>query len=262
MDATPAKPAAMDEDKVPVETPVKENVAEEAVIAPKYVRLTEEAFNAFQAAAAKTVAIEAQISKLFGTTGDMQQIVKKLQSQTPTGVTVALPDDVVSEMEADFPEIAGHFRKGLEKALKGIRGTGASPTPDHEATEKAVRDLVISHEVEALNDAHPTWRDIVGAVADGHYDEANEFRQWLGTQDAGYQVKVNSTNSAAVISRAIDRFMQSKAPLLAVPTTPNPPKVAARTDRIQGAIKPKGDGGHAPPANTSEDDFAAGFNSR
>lgn len=232
------------------------------VEAPKYVQLTQEQFDSLQTAAGKVTEVERQISKLFGTTGDMQQIVKKLQAETPKGMSIDLPADVVSEMEQDFPELAGHFRKSLEKALKGVRGTGTTESSgaglDQSAIQNLVREIAIKHEIEALEDAHQDWRTIVGTVdAEGKHDPNNEFRQWLGKQPVEYQTKINATNSAVVVSRAIDKFLASKAK----PALPKPqePQVAVRRDRFKAAIQPRGDGGQAAPAKSADDDFAEGF---
>jgi len=226
-----------------------------AVEAPKFVQMTQEQFDAFQAAAGKTATMETQMSKVFGTLGDVQQHVRRLQSEPLKSIAVELPADVVSEMEADFPELAGHFRKGLEKALKGITGTAttsaAAPIVDPEATRKIAREIAVRHEEEALEDAHPTWRAIVGVPGS---ENTNEFRQWLGKQDVAYQNKINQTNSSLVIGRAIDKFLAKKVE----PNRPAP-KVAAQTDRIRAAIQPRGDGGQPAPANNADDDFRAGF---
>lgn len=255
--------------KPPVEVPPKVGPKPAAEVvaakvepeAPKYVQITQEQFDGLQAAASKTVTMETQFSKVFGTLGNMQQVVNKLQAETPRGMTVELPADVVSEMEKDFPELAAHFRSGLEKALKGIRGTGpasasASPAADPEAVQKLVSTIALRHEVEALEDDHPTWREIVGTVDnEGRHDPNNEFRKWLATQPAAYQQKINAANSARVIGNAIDKYLASKA----APAPKPAPKIAARTDRIRAAIPPRGDGGHQAPANSADDDFRAGF---
>lgn len=227
--------------------------------APKYVQLTQEQFDSLQSAATKTTAIEAQLSKVFGTVGDMQQIVKKLQAGTPVGQTIEIPKDAFAELEQDFPELATKLRNGLEKTIKSVRGTG---TGTEEAPGAALKELAqkayLAGEVEALEDAHPTWREIVGAV-DGYdkHDPKNPFRAWLAKQDTAYQHRVNNTNSARVIARAIDRFQAATKP---VPKAQIPaPKVAARTDRIRAAIQPRGDGGQPNPSKHADDDFHEGF---
>lgn len=260
----PDTAAAPKPDVKPVAKPETKEAVTPApkVEAPKYVQLTQEQFDNLQSAAGKVTEVEKQISKLFGTTGDMQQIVKKLQAETPKGMTIDLPADVVSEMEQDFPELAGHFRKSLEKALKGVRGTGAAEAGsaglDPTAVQNLVREAAIKHEIEALEDAHQDWRTIVGVVdAEGKHDPNNEFRQWLGKQPVEYQTKINATNSAAVVSRAIDKFLASKAnPAVQTGQTP---QIAARRDRLKAAIQPRGDGGQPAPAKSADDDFAEGF---
>jgi hypothetical protein len=232
--------------------------AEAAPKAPKYVQLTQEQFDRLEAAAAKTATIETQMSKAFGTLGDMQQVVKKLQSATPAGASIEIPKDAFADMEKDFPELAAHMRAGLEKSLKGMRGTAPadSPSADPEAVQKTVTEVLLKNEQATLDGDHPTWREIVGAVdKDGKPDPRHPFRAWLMTQTNEYQTRINSTSSPATINRAIDRFIAAKA---ALPKTPTPaPKVAARTDRIRDAITPRGDGGQ--PAPVTKDDFAEGF---
>src|SRR5271170_5884537 len=44
--------------------------------APKFVQLTQEQFDRLESAATKTGDLERQVSKAFGTMGDMQQVVR------------------------------------------------------------------------------------------------------------------------------------------------------------------------------------------
>ena len=231
----------------------------------KYVQLTEEQFNTFKSAAEKTAAFEGQISKLFGTTGDMQQIVRKLQAATPAGHSVEIPKGALAKTRKDFPELADLIESDLVEALKGVRGTApetpAKPALDDDAIQKLVegkaREFSRKNESEALEDTYANWREIVGPVdAEGRYDPNNEYRKWLGAQDQAYQTLINSTDSAQVIARSIGRFLAFKSH----PTTPaSAPKIAARTDRIKAAIQPRGDGGQPAPAKSADDDFNAGF---
>lgn len=255
----------------PVTDPVA--AAEEPVVvpkpepapAPKIRQITEDEFTRLDGAIAKMVTPEKVKDLVGGIMGGLEdRIVKKLQASTPRGMTVELPADVVSEMEAEFPELAPHFRKSLEKALKGIRGTATGTSPaalDQEAVQKLVSAATIQIETEALEDAHPTWRDIVGVVdAEGKHDPNNDFRKWLSTQDAAYQHKINATNSAVIISRAIDKFLAAKAAPKPAPQRQTA-QAAARKDRIEGAIQPRGDGGQPAPSKTADDEFREGFKS-
>lgn len=232
---------------------------------PKYIRITEDQFASLNAAAAKTATFEQQLSKAFGTIGNMQKVVNGLQSATPRGLKVEIPKDAFAAMAKDFPELAEHTRAGLEATLRGLTGTApATADIDPERMKHLVSEHVIQLETEALEDAFPDWRVIVGAVdiSKQQPDSNNQFRKWLNAKPAAYQAKVNSTNSAAVLSRAIQAF-QAEIKEAPKPTPAGPRlKDQLRTARIQAAVKPRGDGGQAPPSRTDDDDFEAGFQAR
>ncbi len=250
----------------------KDAKAEVTPPAPKYVQITQEQWDALQSSAAKVDGVDKRIrDTLAGSLGEIEQrIVKKLQTATPTGMTVELPADVVAEMEKDFPEIAGHFKTALTKALRGIRGTGgagaaAGIDPDElnklvsETIPRITRETFQKAEAQSLSDAHPNWREIVGSVdSEGKYDPANPYRAWLAKQDQAYQNLINSTDSSVVISKSIDKF---KAASKAAPKSNTPaPKVVDRRAITQAAIQPKGDGGQPAPRKTMHDEFLSGFN--
>lgn len=244
------------EPKVEAKTP--EPKAPEAA-KPEYVQITREQLARYETAAEKTVTLEAQLSKAFGTVGNLKQVVERLQAATPAGQAVEITDKHFAKLEKDFPELAAYMREDLGEILKGFRGTGSAQaaTADPDAMKKLVSDAEIARAIEDLEDAHPAWRTIVGNYGDEK--KGNEFRQWLAKQPAEYQTKVNSTNNAAVITRSIDRFLASKKAV--TPGTPSKPapKVAARTDRIRAAIQPRGAGGPPAPTKTADDEFHAGF---
>lgn len=233
--------------------------------APEYVQITKEQFAKLESAATEVGTLKSQLDKAFGSIGGVQQLVKELQAKTPEGATVEIPADAFEGMEEEFPDIAKHMRGVLEKTLKGVRGTGDAKTVvDPEAVSRLVADGIKQREMEALEDAYPDWRSIVGAVDSADKaDPNNEFRKWLGTQPADYQKKINSTHSAVVLSRAIDKFKDAtKTP----PPPPPPPKTPAprqeaRRSRIVDAVQPKGDGHVPPPTKTDDDAFQEGFRS-
>jgi hypothetical protein len=233
---------------------------------PKYVRVTADQFNALNAAAAKTATFETQLSKAFGTIGNMQKVLTGLQTATPRGFKVEIPKGAFADMERDFPELAAQYRRGLEATLSGITGIGpATADADPELMKRLVTEHAtkarIDAEIEELQEEYPDWRKIVGQVdiSKQNPDAANPFRKWLATKDAAYQARLNSTNSAAVISRAISLFQaEAKAP-----ATPSPSlKAQLQAARIKGAVQPRGDGGQAAPARTDDAEFEAGFASR
>ena len=99
----------------------------------------------------------------------------------------------------------------------------------------------------------------MGAVsAGGQPDPEHPFRKWLATKDADYQNRINGSESAFTIGRAINLFRKET-------TQPKPngtPRDTGRAERIRAAIQPKGDNAGAPPGKTDQDAFLEGFNSR
>ena len=265
--ATPDKPEPAAKPEV---KPAAAAAAPATPDAPKYVQITEEQFARFNAAADKTASFEQQFSKAFGTLGDLQKLVRTLQSDTPRGLKVEIPKDAFAGMAKDFPELADHFRAGLENALKGVTGTSADPAPpDPDEIRRTVADRIQAIQVEALEDDFPDWRQVVGAVAVGQSpDPANPFRKWLATKSEAFQARINGTQSAAVIAKAITSFQKetatppaATAPAQAPKPDPKAQQAQQRQERIREAIQPRGDNARAAPATNEEDEFMAGFKS-
>lgn len=228
---------------------------------PEYVQITKDQFERFMTAATRTDDHEKQFSKAFGTIGDVQKIVRTLQGQTPRGMSVKIPDGALDAMKKDFPELAQHFQAAMEATLKGMEGTGGPAAQvDTADFETKLEERVLKLASEDLEDEFPDWQKIVGAIdtrKGEKPDENNAFRKWLATKDKTYQDRVNGTNSAGVITRAIRTFQSETKPAPAAPAKPNP-QAQTRTDRIADAVRPKGDGGQ-PPVKNADDEFEAGF---
>lgn len=229
--------------------------------APEHVQVTVKEWDEIRAAAARTASYDSQFSKLFGTVGNISKLLNEQRAQpsTPAGRKIEIPKDAFLAMERDFPELAQQTRAALEAALSGVHGTGGADV-DPAKIETMLASYTSRREVEALEDAYPAWRDIVGAVdiTKEQPDPNNAFRKWLSTKDAGYQARVNGTESAAVISRAIRSFQ--KETTASKPATT--PRNDARAERIRSAVQPRGDNAPAPPGKTDDDEFIAGFHSR
>lgn len=259
---------ATEKAKQPAEKPEPQAAPEEATApaeeAPEYVQMTAKDFAELRAAAAKTASYDQQLSRVFGTLGNLQKVVAEFRAQTPAGRKVEIPKDAFAAMERDFPELAQHTRSALEAALAGLPGTGAADVDDTKI-QGMLAEYTSKREIEALEDAHPDWETIVGAVGKGEQPDPNHpFRKWLATKDVGYQTRINQTESAAVIGRAIQRF-QTETKAAAAAAAPKPaaekPREAARADRISRAVQPRGDGAAAGPAKNDDDEFEAGFRS-
>jgi len=238
---------------------------------PEYVQLTKGELADLKAAAAETASIKQQMSKAFGTMGNMQQLINQIRSQSPAGAPVEITDDDFAELKEDFPELAGHTLAGLQRILKKVNLTGtgqpATQTIDPEQVRVAAANVVHAEGMRDLDDLHPGWRDIVGKPDDAE----NPYRKWLATQTPEYQELIRSTYSASITARSIDRFKAAEAakakPAAASPKPPAAtgavPHLATRRDRIEAAVQPRGNGA-TPPAPrplTPEEHFAAGFNS-
>lgn len=256
MDETRPLTADQPEDK-PEDKAAPQTTEATPIRAPKYVRVTAEQFERLEAAAKRSDDQDKQMSKAFGTLGDLQKIVKTLQTSTPRGTPVEIPKEAFAAMEKDFPELAAHTRAALEATLKGMTGTGTtSAEVNTDDLDRRVTAGVLKLQTEALEDAHPNWQKIVGAVdvtRGEQPDPNNAFRKWLSTKDAAYQVRLNGTNSADVISRAISAFHKDMTP----PAAPAA-RSTDRADLIRDSVRPRGDGGHAK-APSADDDFEAGF---
>jgi hypothetical protein len=249
----PEKPAAAPEKPAPAETP-----RAEATPAPRHRRITVDEYARLSAAVDKMPGLEQQLSKAFGTIGNFQKVINELQAGTPRGGKFVIPPEAFAEMEKDFPELAQQTRATLEKALSGFTGSGTAEV-DYTNIESMLAKHATTREIEALADAYPDWREIVGAVdiKTTQPDAANPFRKWLATKDATYQARINGTESARVIERAIETFRQETKRTVGPAST----AADARRQQIAAAVQPRGDGA-APSAGKSDDDeFSAGFKS-
>jgi hypothetical protein len=232
---------------------------------PEYVRLTRIQFDALNASAARTAGFEAQLSKAFGAIGGVQKVLSDLRSGS-NARRFEIPKDAFAGMERDFPELAEHTRAALEATLRGATGFAGGADIDPEQMTRLITEHAAKArteaEIESLEDEYPTWRAIVGQVdiSKQQPDKNNPFRKWLATKDSPYQLKLNSTNSAAVISRAIRTFQaETKATGAAAPSL----RAQLQAARIKGAVQPRGDGGHVEPSlSSAQDQFEAGFASR
>jgi hypothetical protein len=247
----PAKPEPAAPDKAPAAAEDK----------PEYVQVTAKELADIRAAAAKTASYDQQLSRVFGTLGNLQKLVAGLPKEaaiaTPAARKVEIPKEAFAEMERDFPELAKLNRSALEAVLSSMQGTGANDA-DESKLKKMLETVVAAGRVEDLEDAYPDWRTIVGAVdvTKEQPDPNNAFRRWLATKDAEYQTRINSTENANVIQRSIALFRRETR------TAPKPVAEKprdARADRFRNAVQPKGDGGGAPPGKSENEEFEAGY---
>lgn len=262
----------------PVEPPKTEETKPEAKPEPKkaaeqkpkeeYVRLSKTELESLKASAGRVPELEKKIETAFGKFGPLTQMINELKAATPKGQAVELPADVVSELEAEFPELAGGVKAALTKALKGLIGTGKSDVAPEDVLKNRFEEYATKRAIEDLEEAHPDWRKIVGEVdASGKANPAHPFRAWLAKQPQAYQDKINNTQNPTVIGNAISKFQASQR-AAATPAPVKKPvvptkKVLLRKKRFQGSVTPKGLGAPPPAQRQSEEDaFAEGFRAR
>jgi hypothetical protein len=66
-------------------------------------------------------------------------------------------------------------------------------------------------ELEVLEDAYPDWKHIVGPSATASSTPSTRSGRGSPRSRESYQQKINDTNNARVIERAIDRFKAYEA---------------------------------------------------
>lgn len=247
---TPAKPE-------PEAAPDKAPAAAE--VKPEYVQVTAADWAEVQAAARKTASYDAQLSKAFGTIGNLQKQIAESRKDAPAATRkVEIPKAAFEVMAKDFPELAEHNRAALEAALSGLKLDGDGT--DESKLEKALTGLITKKEMEGLEDTYPDWRTLVGAPQkEGDQpDLGAPYRKWLASKPAEYQAKLNETDSPAAIQRSITLFRRETR-ATPKPAAPEKPREAARADRIRAAVQPRGDGAAATPGKSDVDEFEAGF---
>lgn len=269
-------PAATDEAaaKEAAEKAAADKVAADAAAAlaaqPKYRQVTEDEWTKITAKAGEIDQIRAdhrkELDKAFGKVGGLERTLATIQAATPTGYAVEVTDDIVADLTKEFPELGGLALKAFKTFAGKLKGTApaapAAAVIDPKEIDAIATAKVVALQTEALDDARPEWREIVGAQAD-----KNPYRTWLATQPPEYQAKLASTNSAIVIERSIKKFEEAKATAdkAAAAATEKAAKEAAdkaaadkRRGVLAAAVPPRGSGGHAAAA-PKDDDFEEGF---
>jgi len=205
--------------------------------------LTETEIDTLIEAARGSVEQAKQISKAFGTIGELQQQLKSLRNGTNQPVAI----DNTKKKDESLRELS-----------------------QDEIIDRRLQKMAM----DELTEDYPDWRTIVGAS--DKPDPNHPFRKWLSAQSQEYQDKINASNSARTISRAIELFKKQTAiPVVSKPNGRSPAAVAkahqaralgtvkanaARTDRIKNAVPPKTTGGlPSRTAKTADDEFREGF---
>jgi hypothetical protein len=266
------KPAAKAAEKPPAKDKPESAATPRVEATPepeKFVQISEKDWAEVKAAAAKTASYDQQLSRAFGTIGNMQKMLNEQRAKEAAGQPAAaaaiakkfeIPKEAFQAMERDFPELAAQTRAAMEAALSNLPA-GANPEAAINAAKALVAEQNSKRELLILEDRHPNWREIVGAVdaSTGQPPPDNAFRRWLGTKDVAYQERINGSELADVIGRAIRTFQRETA----APAKPNgAARDTARAERIAAAVQPRGDRAGVGASKSENEEFEAGFASR
>ena len=242
-------------------TPPNPNHQNQVQPGDEIVQIDKKTLDRLLTAADVAATLKGTVDKLSGTIGSQEARIRALVNPS-----IEITEKDFEELAKDYPEIAAGTRRGLNAVLKKL-GKQPQPGMTMEQLQAAVVQRTLQLEDEALTDAYPNWREIVGKP-----DEKTKFRLWLAKQPKAYQDRLAGTFSSQVLARAIQRFQVSEKPATP-PTPPRKPAApaqgargtvrrAAVTDRLRSAVLPRGDGGANPSRQPGEDDeFAAGFKS-
>src|SRR4051812_421019 len=171
-DTPPAPAVKVVEEPVAVPPPVEPTPAEPKVVAPppekpQYVRLTKQEWDNTKAAAGKVSSLESQVAKLMGSVPRAeqiaQQVLEKVQAQTPAGSPIKLTREDLAELSEDFPDLSEKLIAGLGRAFEraSVKGTGpepaaAPPVPPVDVNAE-VEKVLTAREEAALKKAYPDW---------------------------------------------------------------------------------------------------------
>lgn len=244
---------------------VAEAKEEEPVIEPpKLASITEEQFNDLVRRAEMVDEMKSEHKRLldtaFGKIGGMQQLIEKLQNQTPQGQNVEITEDDMKDISEEYPDLGGKLMQTLQKVLSKTKGTAPAqeekPEPaafDPSQVESIVQQR-LNEEVEKLNvkmelrdltRAHPDWQTV---------RETKDFAAWRDALPQSARDEFNSSMDAGYVSSKLTEFKTWMAKKQSAQK-----ETAKRQDRLRDAVQPKGTGGHQ--ASQTEDHFLAGFNS-
>lgn len=172
--------------------------------------------------------------------------VAALQKQTPAAPPPAPPTlPAVERIRRELPEVVD----AMEEFFQSKQLTTAQPPAPKD--DDAPTTL--------LDQAVPDWQIKVASPA---------FEAWLAKQPAEYQQTVRTTQDEPEMLRAVTRFDAYQEFATERQRTEAAAREAAqrvnqtRTNRAQAAVVPAGAGRRAPPQESLEAAFAAGFNTQ
>ncbi len=254
--------------------PVVEAPAAAPVVEPKFVQITEEELTVLRGHSTQIEQVRAEAKKAVDTVngkyGDLVRRINEIQSAAPAGFQVEVTDEIVADLNAEFPEL-GKLTKGvLTKFAAAVKAKAPVAAPFDKSQVVPLIDTAkqeLSREVLSMK--HEDWEEVVGLPDATGKTPETDYRKWLAKQPAEYQQEISSTWNPRALAKSIDKFKSdaaaatkaaaeaAAAAALKAKGAPKP-ALSARQQRVAAAVTPRGDGGHAP-GPTADDEFDAGF---
>lgn len=197
------------------------------------------------------------INSVSGTLGALKQTVERLRKETAAGEPVALTEEDVADLSAEYPELAGPTLKVLQKVIGKVRGTAASS----EAIEKAVSERMAATQSQLVDSR-------LDEIVDGDWKaEFNSpaYQAWRKTLSPEIEA-LHASHDVRDASRVLRMWVKQKtqatapapAPTPAPSPAPAPAAPSARQRLLQTSVNPRGRGG-APLSKSADDEFNEGY---
>lgn len=178
---------------------------------------------------------KAEVRKVYGKIGELQQTVNALQSQQPTARGKL---KITEDMRNEYPELADMMEK---MEFEGVGGSEQTNSNEANARYQALEQ---NFEKKLLSMQHKDWTEVVQTPA---------FADWANKQNQDTQYQLANSWDALFISDMITEFKNATN---VTGTTKGTNKVA----RLEDALTPTSKGAVKPRADSEEDAFASAFN--
>lgn len=250
----------------PVASETQENEASEAETTEQPSEATGKATEAQSSQPGKRKFVKIALTELAELRAAKDEVAELRKShKTLAGTFGTLKQEFAKLQKGEKAEPAAPTSNAEDKSLVDSKPTPGTSTDD---IKKILSEQRAQDAMETLSDDYPDWSEIVGQS--DKPDPDHPFRKWLSEQPKEYQEKINSTNYAGDIHRAIRKYQkylktdraETEKPSAATESqsAQSPSKTAALKDRIRDAAPIKSAGGTpARTQKTPEQEFAEGF---
>ena len=258
--ATPAKVGDEAKDEKVTDQPATEEIGEleetptveeKAADAPEFVQVTAAQLldiqNAIKELPGIKDALHRGVSGMGSKVGTIEQALRKIQ-EAPAGKKVKLSREHFTELSKDFPDIVDMTVAGFNRGIENASFGSDAPAVDIGAKVKEGIDAAIPQIIATVEQS--TSLKVMDGLRTGWLDEVQgkPYRDWLATQPAEYQTKINDSWEVADVWGSLKSFDESRKPKTKVTTAQRPSRLAAAiTPRSAGSVS-----GRTSTANTEE----------